>query len=147
MEFRCFDLILSNAMFSLTQAILASIRRVRSWKALPRYLQQDDKAVKFGKSTGITRGRFSAIQSHVNLPNSPGETEEHLFVNSSGNAPFSLPGDSGAWVLDASGRLGGLLIGGNESTNQSYVTPIYTVLKDIESRLGCRVTLPDENGM
>jgi hypothetical protein len=55
---------------------------------------------------------------------------------------FGDKGDSGAWVLDKEGRLGGLFIGGNEATELCYVTPISVVLEDIQTRLGCSVTLP-----
>jgi len=104
-------------------------------------LEEDDMAVKFGRSSGFTRGTFSAIKSHCKLQYSLGETIEHLFVGSGGLTPFGERGDSGSWVLGEKGQLGGMLIGGQEQHGWSYVTPISSVLDDIQVRLHCRVTL------
>ena len=61
--------------------------------------ERDEEVVKFGRVTGMTNGTLNEIKSHVRLPDSPGETTEHLYVTSSGSCSFAEQGDSGAWVL------------------------------------------------
>lgn len=98
---------------------------------------------KFGRGSGFTRGRFSFIPSHVNVSDSPNETTEQIFVSLSGGGDiFSYRGDSGAWVLNGKGQLGGMIMGGHLQNGGTYVTPISVVFEDIETRLGCKVTLP-----
>lgn len=56
---------------------------------------------------------------------------------------FSRPGDSGAWMTDEMGALGGIVIGGADMDGISYFTPIDEVVEDIERRLGCKVHLSE----
>jgi len=49
--------------------------------------------------------------------------------------PFSNDGDSGAVIIDARGRMGGLLTGGagaTDSTDISYATPAHFLLENME---------------
>lgn len=102
----------------------------------------------------MTKGTFSEIKSHVRLPDSPGETTEHLYLRSSGVGAFAELGDSGAWVLGQYGSLVGLVIAGEETlfgeeasfAGASYVTPISVIFRDIETMLNCTVSLPDDHG-
>ncbi len=101
-------------------------------------------AYKFGRTSGFTQGRLSFIRSHVRLPESSSETREQVFLAPSGSRhPFSEEGDSGAWVFDMLGNLGGLLVAGHLKTGWTYVTPISVVIADIEARLECKVMIPD----
>lgn len=101
---------------------------------------------KFGRTTGFTNGQWSFIESHVTWPDSPHVTTEHVFCSTDGFATrFSSPGDSGAWVFDPKGHLAGMIIGGHMQNPWSYVTPISAIFEDIETRLGCKVTLVDGN--
>lgn len=75
------------------------------------------------------------------MSGNPGETTEAVFTSGSISTPFSKKGDSGSWVLNSDGQLGGLLLAGQEGMSWSYVTPISVVLADIEARLDCTVSL------
>lgn len=71
----------------------------------------------------------------------PGETTEDVFTSKNISSPFSKKGDSGSWVLNPDGQLGGVLLAGQEGMSWSYVTPISVVLADIEAKLECTVSL------
>ena len=47
----------------------------------------------------------------------------------------SLSGDSGSWILNASGEVIGLLFAGSLSTPETYMLPIEAVGHDIIARL------------
>lgn len=103
------------------------------------------KVYKFGRATLSTEGRFSHIQSEVKLPDSPHKTTEKVFIATGSHGKcFGTNGDSGAWVLDKDGKLGGLLIAGNPQMGLVYVTPIGVVFADIEARLSCKVKIADD---
>lgn len=71
-------------------------------------------------------------------------TTELCVVNLPSAKAFSLPGDSGALVLDTDGRVVGMMHSGNdvaqipmEHLNElTYVTPMEWLLKDIKSDTG-----------
>ncbi|KAI9837412.1 MAG: hypothetical protein M1837_002979 [Sclerophora amabilis] len=117
---------------------------------LRRKLKKCNPYVLSGARTGISMGRFSEIDSNVEfrdegMTNRVGKTTETVFVPSKTYVRFSERGDSGAFVLDKSGRLCGMLLGGklkNESV--SYVTPMEVIFEDIENVTGRRVSLPDQ---
>ena len=89
---------------------------------------------KFGRTTGLTTGRFSFIKSQVLLSDYPCKTTEHVFCSPHGL--FSNFGDPGAWVFDEMGDLGGMVVGGHLQ-QWSFVTPLIRIFEDIE------VVLPD----
>lgn len=98
-------------------------------------------AFKSGRTTGLTTAEFSRIKAQCMMSGNPGETTEAVFTSGSISTPFSKKGDSGSWVLNSDGQLGGLLLAGQEGMSWSYVTPISVVLADIEARLDCTVSL------
>lgn len=107
-------------------------------------IDDEETVSKFGRSTGFTKGRMSFIDSHVKWPDSPHVTTERVFGSVKGiAAPFGSKGDSGAWVFNSKGHLGGMIMGGHLQNPWTYVTPISVIFEDIESRLGCKVTLFD----
>ena len=108
---------------------------------------------KIGRTTGLTIGKFSAIESETNLDvplnyEDRGEqkrklkSQAHVLVASQGvDRPFTQGGDSGAWVCDTFGSLVGLAWG-NSASDATYCTPIGRILADIEARTGMKVELP-----
>lgn len=106
---------------------------------------EEANAIKLGRSTDITLGRFSSIKSHCLLPDSPHETTEHVFCSarSSAGSRFSDRGDSGAWVFNRGGGLGGMIVGGHTQNPWSYVTPMTKIVEDVERQLECKLVLPD----
>ena len=112
---------------------------------------ENDHFSKIGRSTGLTRGLYSHIESDVQitLPRNSSHreghnppvrhTQEFMMVGEDGQR-FSGSGDSGSWVFNFFGSLTGL-IWGSSADNGSYVTPIWLVIKDIEERTGMKVEL------
>ncbi|KAI9761311.1 MAG: hypothetical protein M4579_001101 [Chaenotheca gracillima] len=100
------------------------------------------QVAKFSRDGSRTRGEFSFIKSNVNLANSA-PSKEWVFV-SSGELPFSTPGDSGTFVFDYQQppAVGGMVIAGHKWWPWTYVTPIKVILDDIGEKLQGRVNLP-----
>ncbi|OQD75914.1 hypothetical protein PENDEC_c005G04444 [Penicillium decumbens] len=106
-------------------------------------VNSDTTFYKSGRSTFLTKGRYSELQSvHVHrVPISDDgkfrtvETFEHAFVSISGG-PFSEGGDSGSFVFAEDGDVIALLWGGIERRDVTYVTPIEEVFDDIKRVTG-----------
>ncbi|KAF8346380.1 hypothetical protein F5887DRAFT_1073567 [Amanita rubescens] len=90
--------------------------------------------IKNGRSTGVTIGRGTSIESFVRVHHDYGikstSMEIAIYSYSHKDGPFSAPGDSGSIVVDGKGRIVGLpvLNGGSgkiDSTDVSYVTPYF----------------------
>lgn len=106
--------------------------------------------MKIGRTTGLTVGKYSHIESHVcvslepnNLDQTPAirDTDEKVIVRDpswGSQISFSSPGDSGAWVIDDDGYLAGLIWGMN-GIGACYYTPITDVVANIEKQNGFKV--------
>ncbi|KAI9759654.1 MAG: hypothetical protein M1840_003237 [Geoglossum simile] len=122
----------------LNGTIIGGITRVNSIAPI----QLGDSVIKGGYKTGWTRGVCNEIKSQCKLPGGPeGGTVEYCIVSRKPGIPFSLEGDSGAWVLRPNGKLGGMVIGGVLDGRWSYMTPIETVIGDIENAVGGTCTV------
>jgi hypothetical protein len=95
--------------------------------------------IKNGRSTGVTIGRGTGMESFVREYHDHGikstsmEIAIHSYSHKDG--AFSAPGDSGSIVVDGLGRIVGLLTGGTgtaDSTDVSYVTPYFWVEERIK---------------
>jgi hypothetical protein len=104
----------------------------------------DNIYFKTGRTTGLTIGTYSHIQSYVeiSLPFNSNDakppkrvTDEHVIVCPGENGVFSDDGDSGAWLLDRYGYLSALIWGSN-SKDHCYATPISLIMEDIEGFTG-----------
>jgi hypothetical protein len=96
--------------------------------------------LKRGKTTGVTCGVTNEIMSfvrHYSHEMYPFTSKELAVVGIEGLfIPFSARGDSGALVVDAQGRMVGMITGGSGSSNSTdftYVTPMVFLLKNMES--------------
>lgn len=90
----------------------------------------DEVVYKVGRTTGLTRGRVSAIDVDKVLVGY--DTGDFFFsgqfeIEPDGNQPFSLGGDSGSLIVDRYRRALGLLFAGND-VDTTYANPISTVL-------------------
>ncbi|KAI9668496.1 MAG: hypothetical protein M1829_005374 [Trizodia sp. TS-e1964] len=96
-------------------------------------------------SPGFQRGQFNSIVSDVKLPNNPSILSREWLILGNPRA-FAYPGDSGAWVVDTTANLVGMVIGGSGeggiASEETYITPIEDMIADIEQRLGVKVELP-----
>ena len=95
--------------------------------------------IKNGKSTGITIGRGTGIESFVREYHDYGikstSTEIAIYPYKHKDGAFSSPGDSGSIVVNGLGRIVGLLTGGSgttDSTDVTYVTPYFWVQEQIK---------------
>lgn len=94
------------------------LKQVVKEKDMPDYLNKD--VFKFGRTTGFTRGKLvyhHIAQRAIKLPNNKLYVYTELFgvVPEANGKQFSRPGDSGAPVYTAEGRLLGFVIGADGS--------------------------------
>ena len=94
--------------------------------------------VKRGKTTGVTCGVSNEVKSYVrthNTDKSSFEFKEWAILGYDKSfSPFSTQGDSGALVVDAEGRMGGIVTGGSgfsAETDVTYATAIASLLQDM----------------
>ena len=85
----------------------------------------------------MTCGVANEVESYVRTyfpENRSFESKEWAIIGYDKTSPFSVEGDSGALVVDAEGRMGGMLTGGSgslETTDVTYATPIVALLQDM----------------
>lgn len=101
--------------------------------------------MKHGNNTDLTIGHANDFCSYVRWDVNEPQTSKQWAIfpfDKSGNSqkghsgPFSGKGDSGSVVVDARGRVGGLITGGagsSESLDITYATPISFLLKRIHA--------------
>ncbi|MBX9243484.1 hypothetical protein ICW40_01525 [Actinotalea ferrariae] len=114
-----------------------------------------EEVEKIGRTTGVTRGRITAIELDdvvVGYGEELGELsfDGQIEVESLGTGPFSRGGDSGSLVYlaggdDRPGTAVGLLFAGSESggengTGLTYLNPIGAVLEQLGAELAVEVS-------
>ncbi|MFC4554704.1 hypothetical protein [Georgenia faecalis] len=106
----------------------------------------EEEVEKIGRTTGVTRGRVTALElDGVVVDYGPGigdlQFDNQIEVEAAGPEPFSRGGDSGALVYRPSDRRAiGLLFAGSETggengTGLTYVNPIAEVLTALGATL------------
>lgn len=105
----------------------------------------DEEVLKVGRTTGLTRGRVTAIELDdvvVGYGEELGELrfDDQIEVESTGTGSFSRGGDSGSLVYRTDGTALGLLFAGSETggdngTGLTYINPIDTVLRELRATL------------
>ncbi|MGH2747911.1 MAG: hypothetical protein ACRDKB_08315 [Actinomycetota bacterium] len=99
---------------------------------------------KLGRTTGPTRGRITAFEiDNLTVGYDAGSLrfDNQIEVESTGNGPFSLGGDSGSLVFIGESGLGfGLLFagsdqGGSNGLGVTYLNPLEVVLSELDVRL------------
>ncbi|OXV06241.1 hypothetical protein Egran_05991 [Elaphomyces granulatus] len=99
------------------------------------------KVYKAGRSTGYTAGEYSHLNTvsiatvFENGKPKPKITTEHSITGRHGQ-PFSLKGDSGAFVFTQSGEVIGVVFAGHEQRPVTYFTHIADVFSDIKQKTG-----------
>jgi hypothetical protein len=100
-------------------------------------LEGGERVFKVGRTTGVTRGRVSAFEVDdlaVCLRRGDAVFDGAFEIEALDDRPFSLPGDSGALVVDEARRAVGLLYAGN-GVDVAYAQPITEVLDRLRVRL------------
>lgn len=108
-------------------------------------MELGDQLVMFGAESGPSFGTYSFIDPRVMLPGQKGERTTEAVVVPSSSAGFAQGGDSGAFVVNSRGLLVGILIGGPSGaghTGHGYVTPVESIITDVEEQTGYKLDLP-----
>jgi hypothetical protein len=105
------------------------------------YDQNGDACIvvlKRGRTTGLTVGRSTTFitytRKYFSLNDTAVSKELTVLSFDKSSGPFFAKGDSGSVVVDGAGRVVGILTGGGgatDSTDVTYVTPIYFVMEII----------------
>jgi hypothetical protein len=98
---------------------------------------------KVGRTTGVTRGRISAIEvDQIVVGYDIGQLsfDDQIEIESTETGSFSAGGDSGSLIIDDEGRACGLLFAGSESGGSNgrgvtYANPIDVVLRRLAIQL------------
>lgn len=93
------------------------------------------RVFKLGRTIGWTQGCYSNLESaHLEAADGEGneqvETMEHL-VTGVGGEPFSMEGDSGAFIFDRALALVGMLFSSHNNRKVTYMTSCKDLLADI----------------
>ena len=99
--------------------------------------------IKSGRSSGVTIGRGTGIESFIRVYDDSGIKSTSMAIaiysyryeNSYDKWIFSAPGDSGYIVVDGLGRIVGMITGGSGSTKRTdvtYVTPYFWIEEQIK---------------
>ena len=98
-----------------------------------------------GRTSGLQAGRISPALSLVKLHGRRSFSHSWCVYE---NARLGMPGDSGAWVFDAStGRIAGHVLAWSQKAGTAYIAPMEVLFEDMERTLGARVTLPGGEGV
>ena len=94
---------------------------------------------KVGRITGHTLGQTDGCDS-ASL-NDVRATYEMKAVKrlGTGDSSFVAHGDSGAWILDMSGKVLGMIIAGDKTGCTAFYTPIGMMLHDMKERTGLKL--------
>jgi hypothetical protein len=114
-------------------------------QSTPVPLFQQREVLKYGRSTGLTRGRISAFALQnlfVDYPtldrkdvlNGYVVFNRQIEIQSDDGQRFSSPGDSGSLVVNPEGHPIALLFSGNDDGLYSYANPIDDVLRELGVR-------------
>ena len=104
-------------------------------------LELGQQVMKVGRTTNVTYGYVSHIDSECKFPGNPTTSTEFAITGLKGTQ-FSDKGDSGAFVLNEFGQLVGMIIGGGV-LGETFVMPIQEVTADIMETTGYSVHLLD----
>ncbi|KAE8554732.1 hypothetical protein EYB25_003273 [Talaromyces marneffei] len=96
-----------------------------------------------GRTSGYQHGKISPAMTLVKL-----HGRQSFSTSFSIDGNFGVPGDSGAWVFEASsGRVCGHVLAYSERSRTAYIAPMQVLLEDISRTLGaCTVELPGSQG-
>ena len=98
----------------------------------------DMTVFKHGRTSGMTRGVITDVDADIKVRYVTGQAQ---FVNTilirgvAPTTPFGQPGDSGAAIVDDTGRLCGLLFGGSLERDVTFANPIREVFSQLRIRL------------
>ena len=100
-------------------------------------LEDGEIVYKVGRTTGMTKGRVSAIEmDRVFVEYDLGELrfDDQIEIEPVGTRPFSLGGDSGSLIVDRQRRAIALLFAGND-VDATFANPIAAVLDALRVNL------------
>ncbi|KMQ43691.1 hypothetical protein HL42_5620 [Trichophyton rubrum] len=93
--------------------------------------------VKKGRTTGATSGILSGlVHAALRISGFPAGLHHRGWVIVNENMPFAKHGDSGAWVLNMSGQVVGMIFAGDKADGTTLIAPMDLIVKDIEDKVG-----------
>ena len=106
-------------------------------------IQPDDRVLKVGRTTVLTRGRVTAIElDNVVVEYERGllSFDDQIEIEGAGEDAFSAGGDSGSVIVDEDGQVCALLfaggdVGGTNGKGLTYANDIRNVLQALDIRL------------
>ncbi len=141
----------SNALDAAIAAVdeevdvdISLLRGLGTLKGLgPEVLDRGDRVAKVGRTTGVTRGRVTAFEIDdltVEYDLGDAQFDGQIEIESTGDGPFSLGGDSGSLIVDGGREAVGLLFsgsdqGGRQGLGLTYANPIHDVLRQFKVEL------------
>jgi hypothetical protein len=135
------------AIASVAAGIAAEVRTIEGLGPIAgvaeRPLEPGDMVAKLGRTTGLTRGRVTAVElDEVVITYETGNLsfDQQVEIEGDAGAPFSRGGDSGALVVDARLRAAALLFsggdqGGSQGQGLTYASPIGRVYEALDLAL------------
>jgi hypothetical protein len=135
------------ATASVAGGISARLTRLRNLGTLsglgPAVVLPEDAVAKVGRTTGPTHGRVTAFElDNVVVAYDTGNArfDDQIEIESTGDGPFSLGGDSGSLIVDADCRAVALLFAGSDQGGAgglglTYANPVHTVLNKLKVTL------------
>lgn len=99
---------------------------------------------KCGQATGVTMGYVNEIkQDSRSLSGWPQDVanQSYVVLSAHENLLVGSAGDSGAWLVDAEGKLLGMVHGGNNNNKTCFVIPIHDLFTDIQNITGMMPSL------
>lgn len=97
-------------------------------------LDEGEIVRKVGRTTGVTRGKITAIEVNsllVGYDIGDLEFDQQIEIGPADNTPFSLGGDSGSLIVDSQRRAVALLFAGND-VDATFANPIQDVLDSLK---------------
>jgi hypothetical protein len=125
-----------NLAFEIDKIV--AFGRVKAYN--PDLIEPGLNVVKMGRTTGLTRGKVTAIEvDDIIVAYDSGDLifDGQFEIESERDGPFSLGGDSGSLIMDAEGHARGLLFagsdqGGSNGRGLTYATELGSILKDLD---------------
>jgi hypothetical protein len=119
---------------------LRGMKSPRRLRGLGSPLELDDRVCKVGRTTGVTRGKVTAIElDNVVVRFDVGNCrfDNQLEIEGDDHRPFSDGGDSGSLIVDRDGFARGLLFagsdqGGSNGKGFTFANPLDLVLNTLE---------------
>ncbi|KDB23805.1 hypothetical protein H109_04305 [Trichophyton interdigitale MR816] len=99
--------------------------------------KSQDLVVKKGRTTGATSGILDGlVPAALRISSFPVGVHRRGWVVVNKDMHFAKNGDSGAWVLNMSGQVVGMVFAGDKADGTALIAPMDLIVEDIEDKVG-----------